>query len=77
MGPTWGPTDQGTVGEGDGKRHLGWAVIKFGVNSMPLTPSSVAQKFDNFMLKRESGPRSNGLVHSHCIIEDSMVYEVD
>ena len=37
--------------------------IKSGANHMPLTPSYVAHKFSNYILKRkEPDPQSNGLL---------------
>lgn len=30
---------------------------------MPLTPSSVAHKFNDFILKEKFDPQSNGLMH--------------
>ena len=46
------PTDHGTCG---GWKETFWmgTYIKFGVNPMPLTPSSVALKFNDFILKKK------------------------
>ena len=55
MGPTLGPTDHGTCG---GLKETSWMspYIKFGVNPMPLTPSFVTHKFNNFTLKEKIWP---------------------
>ena len=46
-----GPANLGTWG--GGKRSWMSPYIKFGFNPMFLTPSSVAYKFNNFILKKE------------------------
>ena len=53
MGPTLGPIDHGTCG---GWEETSWMrpYIKFGVNPMPLTPSSMAHKFNEFILNEKN-----------------------
>ena len=58
------PTYHRSAGlRGSGKRHLKWAHIS-SLGSIPcLTPSSMAHKFNDFILKKKLDTRSNSPVH--------------
>ena len=52
MEPTYSSTDH-EICEGWKEKSWMGPYIKFGVNPMPLTPSSMAHKFNNFILKKK------------------------